>query len=218
MHVQSQINSTPLRTRCPAEVNRARRSGLESNGACEGLDRPRRRGEEGAPRQRHTRIKPGNNDGEGRWAERRKRERDRYAVDPLVRLGGELEGGVGEQLRLERVVDLRERGFGVGAAACGRAIPARRHWLLLAVAGETPRAIEERAELTVTPLRCAAQVVGWKGKPKATWDAALFRRRGRGVRAGEGRRLGTAGAARVRGPGGTLLARQGRQAVVCKCK
>jgi hypothetical protein len=70
----------------------------------------------------------------------------------------------------------------------------------------------------VTPLRCAAQVVGWKGKPKATWDAALFRRRGRGVRAGEGRRLGTAGAARVRGPGGTLLARQGRQAVVCKCK
>jgi hypothetical protein len=53
------------------------------------------------------------------------REGDGYAIDPLARLRGELEGGIGEQLLLELVVDLREHRLGVSA---GRgAIAVRRH-------------------------------------------------------------------------------------------
>lgn len=68
---------------------------------------------------------------------KREREGDDYAIDPLVRLRGELEGGVREQLLLELVVDLREHRLGVAAGGRGRAsIPGRRH---SAGAGEAVR-------------------------------------------------------------------------------
>jgi hypothetical protein len=89
------------------------------------------------------------------------REGGSYAIDPLARLRGELEGGVGEQLLLELVVDLPEHRLGVSA---GRgAIAVRRHSAgprrSRAVGGRDRRDSDCAGELSGTGrCPCTAQV------------------------------------------------------------